>query len=131
MLQDMRNTRVIGRVGLEPDGEDIVAVISGNVEMLRASLVVLQVQRSQLELWDVLGSQQCEAVELVAGFRQLGKLCNCSPSRTLRSISKHPDRPVSANGPLNKTAYVDRNAQYSASLLRGRSGVNFVFGPLN
>lgn len=66
MLQDMWHTGVIWRVGLEADGEDIVAVISGNVKMFGTSLIVLQVQGRQLELRHVLRAKQREAMKLFA-----------------------------------------------------------------
>lgn len=66
VLQDVRHAGVIRGVGLEADGKDIVAVITGNVKMLGTSLVVLQVHSRQLELGHMLGAQQGEAVKLPA-----------------------------------------------------------------
>lgn len=66
VLQDMWHAGVIRRVGLEADGEDIIAVITGNVKMFGTSLVVLQVQGRQLKLGHMLGAQQGEAVKLLA-----------------------------------------------------------------
>jgi len=57
MLEDMRDARVIWRVGLEPNREDIIAVVAGDMQMLCTCLVVLQMQGCQLEFRDVLGSQ--------------------------------------------------------------------------
>ena len=54
VLQDMRDTGVVWGVRLEADREDIVAVVTGNVQMLCSGLVVLQVQSSQFQLWDML-----------------------------------------------------------------------------
>lgn len=55
-------TRVIGRICLEANGEDIIAIVTGNMEMFGASLVVLEVQGCQFKLWDVLATEQSEAV---------------------------------------------------------------------
>jgi len=68
MLQYVRNTSVIGRVGLEPDGEDVVLVVSCDMEMLRASLIMLEQQRCKLQFRNMLGALQGEAVQLLSGL---------------------------------------------------------------
>lgn len=75
MLENVRDSGIIGRVRLEPNGKDIVAIFSGNVQVVGASLVVLEVQRGKLKLGDMLGANEGEAVQLRAGLgvlRQLG-----------------------------------------------------------
>ena len=42
MLQNVRNTSVIRWVSLEPDGEDIVLVVSCDMKMLCASFLMLE-----------------------------------------------------------------------------------------
>lgn len=56
MLQYMRNTSVIGWVSLESDGEHIVLVVSCDMEMLCAGLVMLEQQSYQLQLRNMLGA---------------------------------------------------------------------------
>ena len=91
VLQDMGHTGVVWWVCLEADGEDIVAIVAGDVQVLGAGLVMLQMQRRQLELGDMLGPQQGEAVELVAGLGILRELGHSSAS-ALGSIAKHGSR---------------------------------------
>jgi hypothetical protein len=68
----------IGRVRLEADGKDIVGVVAGNVQVLGAGLVVLQVQGCQLELWHLLDPLKGEAMELLSGLRKVGYVCEGS-----------------------------------------------------
>ena len=44
MLEDMRYSGMVRRICLEADREDIVLVLSGNMQIVGSSLVVLQVQ---------------------------------------------------------------------------------------
>lgn len=62
MFQDVRHSRIIWGIRLEPDGEDIVLILPGNVEIISASLVVLEVQGRQLEFRDMLRTDQSEAM---------------------------------------------------------------------
>jgi hypothetical protein len=55
VFKNMRDARVVGWVGLEPNGKDIVAVIAGNMEMFGARFLVLKVQSCQFQLWNMLG----------------------------------------------------------------------------
>jgi hypothetical protein len=80
MLQDMRDTRIIRWVGLEPDREDIVAILASDVQVFGARLVMAQVQRRQLELGDMLRPQKREAMELLANFRVLREVGRSSRS---------------------------------------------------
>ena len=69
MLQDMGHPGVVWRIGLEPNREYIVLVISRNVHILGTSLIMLQMQRCQLELRYVLSAFEGEAMELLPRFR--------------------------------------------------------------
>lgn len=86
MLQYMWHSSIIWRICLEADGKDIVAVVASNVEMLGASLVVLQVQCCQLQFRHMLAAEQCEAMKLLASFGKLRELSDCFASAA-RSIS--------------------------------------------
>lgn len=70
MLQDMRNSRSIRRVGLEAYTEHIIRIISCNMKMFRSSLVVSEEQCRELKLWDVLGLLQCVSMVLRAWLWQ-------------------------------------------------------------
>lgn len=65
----MRDTGIIRRIRLEADGEDIVGVIAGNVQIIGAGFVVLQLQCGEFQLWNVLCSDDSETVELGARLR--------------------------------------------------------------
>lgn len=82
VLQDVWDARVVWGVGLEADREDIVAVVAGDVQVFGARLVVPQVQCRQLELGNMLGAQESEAMELLA---RLGKL---------REVGRSPRSPL-------------------------------------
>lgn len=43
MLQDMGHTSIVWRVRLEANGEDIVAIIPRNMQIIRTSLIMLKV----------------------------------------------------------------------------------------
>lgn len=62
----MGNPRVVWGIRLEADGEDIVLVVPGNVEVLCARLIMMQMKRRQLKLWHVLGALQRETMEPLA-----------------------------------------------------------------
>lgn len=89
VLQDVRDACVIRGIGLETDGEDVVAIISGNVEMFSAGFVMLQVQSRQLQFRDMLRSQQREAVKLLTRLRELRELSDSSSRRAFGCIAKH------------------------------------------
>jgi len=88
VLEDVRHAGSIGRVRLEADGEDIVAVVACDVQVVGARLVVLQMQGGQLELGHVLGADKREAVQLVAGLRILRQLGDGLASR-VGCVAKH------------------------------------------
>lgn len=48
VLEYVRNTSVIWWVSLEADGEDIVLVVSGDVQILRSSLLMLELEGCKL-----------------------------------------------------------------------------------
>ena len=50
VLQDMRDSRRIRGIGFESNGEDVVWIISRNMQVLGTRLVVLQVQSRHLQL---------------------------------------------------------------------------------
>jgi len=66
MLEDMRHSSVVRRVRLEADGEDIVRIVSRDMEIFCPCLVVLQLERRQLQFGDLLHALESEAVELLA-----------------------------------------------------------------
>jgi hypothetical protein len=80
MLQNVRHSSVVWGIGLEADGEDIVGVVACNVKILCAGLVVLEVQSSQLELWDVLDALEGKAMKLLPNFGHAGGAVHCSIS---------------------------------------------------
>ena len=49
----MRNTRLVRRIGFEPDGEDIVLVVSGKMEVFGSGPIVLKLESCELQLWDM------------------------------------------------------------------------------
>ena len=85
----MGNTGVVRRVGLEADGEDIVAIVTANVKVFGACLIVLEVQGGQLEFRDMLGPQQGKAIEFIARLRELGEFGDSSPRRMFNCAAKH------------------------------------------
>lgn len=81
MLEDMWDPSVIWWIGLEADREDVVLVVTSNVKMLSASLVMLQAESCELQFWNMLDLLQGEAMKLVA---ELWYLCDArvmSPPR--------------------------------------------------
>lgn len=74
MLEDMWDSRGIWWIGLEANREDIVRVISGNVQILCARLIVVKLQSRQLKLWKVLGPLQRKSVKLFAWLGILAEL---------------------------------------------------------
>jgi len=89
MLEDMRHPRMVRWVCLEADREDIVLVFPGNMQIVGARLVVLQVQSCQLEFWDMLRTEESEAVDLLSGLRVLSKLCHGFPDDSLGCVAQH------------------------------------------
>ena len=69
MFQDMRNPRRIWRVRLEPNGEDIVLVISRKMEILGAGLIMLEFKGCELEQWNMLLSFEGESMQACPGPR--------------------------------------------------------------
>ena len=68
MFKDMRHPRGIRRVRLEADGEDVVRVIAGDVQVISAGLVVLEVEGGELEFGHMFRSLQRETVEFGPGL---------------------------------------------------------------
>jgi len=71
MFQDVWHSSGVWRVSLEANGEDIVRILAGNVQVLGARLVVLEVQCSQLKLGNLLDALEGEAVQLLADAREV------------------------------------------------------------
>lgn len=88
MLQDVGDAGVIGRIRLEADGEDIVGVITRDMQVVGAGLVMLQLQCRQLQLRDVLCSDESESMELRARFRIQGEIRHGLTSR-VGSVAQH------------------------------------------
>lgn len=65
MFKDMRHTRGIWRVCLEADAEDIVLVVSCDVQVVGTGLVVLEEQRRQLELRHMLCLLKSESMDAI------------------------------------------------------------------
>lgn len=81
MLQDVGDAGVIGRVRLEADGEDIVGVITRDMQVVGAGLVVLQLQCRQFQLRNVLCSDESESMEFGARLRIQGEIRHGLASR--------------------------------------------------
>ena len=90
MLQDVWDARVVWGVGLEADREDIVGVVARNVQVFGTRLVVPQVQCRQLELGNVLGAEEGEAMQLLAGLGELREIGRSS-RRPFGRAAEHLD----------------------------------------
>lgn len=91
MLQNVRDAGVVGRIGLEADGEDIVAVVPRNVQVLGSGPVMLQVQGRQLELGNMLRAQESKAMQLFSRLWEIGELGNSSSGSVSGGVSQHLD----------------------------------------
>lgn len=60
----MRHTSGVRGIGLEGNAEYIVCVLSGYVQVICARLLMLEVQRRQLEFGDMLCALEMEAVQM-------------------------------------------------------------------
>jgi hypothetical protein len=94
MFEDVRHPSVIGRIRLEPDGEDIVRVISGDVEVVRPGLVVFELEGCQLQLGDLLHALESEAMDLLSDFRIAREIGDSS-----KSTSRRDSGAQAMNGP--------------------------------
>jgi hypothetical protein len=90
MLEDMRHSRIVRRICLESDRENVVLVFSGNVQVVGASLVVLQVQSCQLEFGDMLRTEESEAMDFLSWLGILNELCHSLPDGSFRCVAQHP-----------------------------------------
>lgn len=75
MLENMRYSSVIVGIRLEPRSKHVIPILSRNMNVLGARLVVGEVDRGQLQFGHGLCALDGEAVEFVAGERQLGESC--------------------------------------------------------
>jgi hypothetical protein len=66
MLKDVRHTSVVRGVSLESDREDIIRIVSRNVQVFCPGLVMLEFERRQLQLGDLFDAFESEAMELLA-----------------------------------------------------------------
>lgn len=99
MLENMRYPGVIVGIRLEPRGKHVIRILPGNMDVLGARLVVGEVDCGQLELGHGFRTLDGEAVELVAGKRQLGEsrgiaadigdLFRGEPARERQATAKH------------------------------------------
>lgn len=77
MFEDVWHSGGIGRVSLEANREDIVRIISGNVQVISTSLVMLKMECRQLELWDLFDALERESMDLFSHFGKVGDVCHC------------------------------------------------------
>ena len=76
MFEYMWYTCGVWWIRLKSDTKYIVLIISCYVEVVGACLVVLEMQRRQLQFRHMLRSLQSEAMELGSRLRETGKVCN-------------------------------------------------------
>ena len=76
MLEYMRHASGVWWIRLEANTEDIVLVFSCYVQIVGARLVVLEEQCRQLQLRDVLGALEGEAMEASTRLRETGEVCD-------------------------------------------------------
>jgi thiazole synthase ThiGH ThiG subunit len=76
MLEDVRHASVIRGVSLETNGEDVVRVFSRNVEILGSRLVMLELERCQLQLGDLLHALESKAMKLLPNTRETRQICD-------------------------------------------------------
>ncbi len=113
MFEYMGYASAIWRISFEADGEDVVFIVSCDVEVFRPSSIMLQMKRLQLKLRDILEAFQCEAMVFFPRLKHsilfmkielLGMVSQCSqPSPS----GKGPKFPASIQGKywrLNSTA---------------------------
>lgn len=73
MFQYVRDARFIWRVGFESDRENIVLVISGQVQVLSTSLIMLKIQGRELQPWNMLHTLVGKPMEICTGLRQCSR----------------------------------------------------------
>jgi hypothetical protein len=113
MLQDMGHAGIVRRVRLEADGKDIVAVVARNVQVVRASLVMLQMQGRQFQLRHMFRPNESEAVELVTWFGILRQLSHGFSSR-VSGVAQH-DR--------DRTELIEQNKIKYTSISKRRTDI--------
>jgi hypothetical protein len=89
MLEDMGNSSIVRWIRFEADREYIVLVFAGNMQIVCAGLVMLEMQGRQLEFRDMLRTEESEAMELVPRLGILAKLSNSLSNSSLGHISQH------------------------------------------
>lgn len=76
VLEDMGHACRIGRIGLEADAKDIIAVITCNMQVVRIGFVVNEMDSRKMQLRDVLLVLDGEAKELFSDFRICSNICH-------------------------------------------------------
>ena len=71
MLKYVGNTSVIWGVGLEANGEDIVLVVPGNVQIFRSSLLMLELEGCELQFRYVLLALEHEPMQVLSELWRL------------------------------------------------------------
>ena len=72
---------MIGWVGLEANGEDIVGVISSKMQMPGARLVMGRFDGGELQLWYLLDALHGKAVNLLRWLWDIADCCIVPPPR--------------------------------------------------
>ena len=62
MLQDVRNTRLVWRIGLESNREDVVPIIASKVKIFSTCSIMLKLESCKLQFWNVLQAFEGESV---------------------------------------------------------------------
>ena len=91
MFENVWNAGVIRGVCLESDGKDIIAILSRDVKMFGARLIMLKVQSCEFKLWNLFGPQQGEAMELIAWLWKVRQICDSSLGSSFDRVAQHVD----------------------------------------
>jgi hypothetical protein len=75
MLEDVGHSRGVWWVRLEANGEDIVRVVSRDVQIFGARLVMLEMEGGQLKLRHLPNTLKGESMELLARLWKVGDVC--------------------------------------------------------
>lgn len=96
MLQDMRHSCVVVWISLEPNCEDIVLVLPGNVNVVRSGPVVLQLNSGELHLRKMPRPLHRESMDFIAWSRdpwKVGQAGGKGPSPYLSEKCRPPNSP--------------------------------------
>lgn len=78
MLENMWDTSGVWWICLEADAEDIIAIVPCHMQIVCARLFMLEVQRREFQLGNMLCALKSEAVEMFAGFGEVAQICDGS-----------------------------------------------------